>query len=708
MLQLAPNNILNVAGVGYIEGVPAQHAPSGWPLGILRRPDGDLIVADYKAHRLWRIDKEGILHTFAGDGVPGNRGDGEVAINARVNGPHDLAQDKDGNLYFSDLHNYCYRRIDYQTGILTRIAGTGDLGRGGTGQNSLKAEMDTTSGIAIDHQNNIYLSGEWDNNIRVIDNKTGNIGIVAGQEARHYYSEKGLSRPYSGRIKGTTFSWELGLGLGGYHGDGGPAIKAGFLHPEHLAFDSKGNLYICDNSNNRIRKIDFKTGFITTVFGTGDFASKGDGGSPTNASILSPDSLHIDQDDNLYVGEKYGFRIRKVDTKKNTVSTIAGTGIPGWGEENKHATSINCNSPESGIWADPDGTVLWSDSSGRVRKCDGQTGIVTTVLGGTHIGDNGLSSKAFLRGPSGIAISPQGQIYFADTWNQRIRRIDPITGTIETIAGNGSRSFGGDNGPATEASLGSPHDISVNSNGIVILADTRNGRVRSIGKDNVITTIAGTAFKADLGDGALSFAASLYHVQSVTHGPTDDIFIGDAIGKIRKIDANTNIISTIAGSGIQGYSGDGDIATKANIGSPSSIVVDDNNNVYFTDSAFHVIRKIDRHGIIHTIVGTGVAGFSADRTYATKAKIKEPRGLAISKTGQLYFSDSGNNTIRTVLSDGTIRTLAGNDCPGDDGGNFFTSQLKLNNPYGMCIFGQNTLLFCDNYNNRIRAVKISV
>ena len=704
ILQLSPNKVLDVAGVGYIEGTPAKHSPSGWPLGIVRRADGDLIVADYKAHRLWRIDKDGMLHTFAGDGIPGNSGDNELAINARINGPHDLAQDNDGNLYFSDLHNYCYRRIDYQTGILTRIAGTSDLGRGGTGENALKAEMDTTSGIAIDHQNNIYLSGEWDNNIRVIDNKTGNISIFAGQEARHYYSEKGLSRPYSGRIKGITFSWELGLGLGGYHGDGGSALKAGFLHPEHLAFDSKGNLYVCDNSNNRIRKINFKTGIITTIFGTGEFSSNGDGGHPNKASLLCPDSLYIDHNDNLYVGEKNGFRIRKVDLKKNTVSTLVGTGLPGWGEENKHATETNCNSPESGIWADPAGTVLWSDSSGRVRKRDGQTGIVATVLGGTHIGDNGPSSKAFLRGPSGIAICPQGQIYFADTWNQRIRKIDPVTATIETIAGNGSRSFGGDNGPAKEASLGSPHDISLNSKGIAIVADTRNGRIRSIDKDNVITTIAGTAFKADIGDGGLSFAASLYHVQSVTHGPTDDIYIGDAIGKIRKIDITNNIISTIGGSGIQGYSGDGEISTKAKIGCPSSIVVDNNNNVYFTDSAFHVIRKIDKDGIIHTLVGTGIPGFSVDRTLANKARIAEPRGLAVSKKGQLFFSDSGNNKIRTVLSDGTLATLVGNDHVKDNKGN----QLNLNNPCGMCIFEETTLLFCNNYNNQIGAVKISI
>ena len=241
-------------------------------------PDGDLVVADYKGNRLWRIDGEGILHTFAGDGVPGDYGDGGPAIDARVYGPHDLALDRHGNLYFSDLWNNCYRRIDHETGVITRIAGSGRMGRGGTGGPAVDAEIDTTSGIAIDDRGNIYLSGEWDNNIRRIDAGTGTIEVFAGQEARHYPSGEGTRRPYTGRLAGTTFSWETGLSLGGYHGDGGPARDAGFFHPEHVAFDSKGDLYVCDNSNNRIRKIDMKTGIVTTFLGDGRHSSQGDGG----------------------------------------------------------------------------------------------------------------------------------------------------------------------------------------------------------------------------------------------------------------------------------------------------------------------------------------------------------------------------------------------------------------------------------------------
>ena len=259
--SLEAGTIATIAGAGYRDGVPARDAGAGWPLGVVRRPDGDLIVNDYKAHRIWRIDGDGILHTFAGDGVPGDSGDGGPAIEARVYGPHDLTQDKDGHRYFSDLWNSTYRRIDYRTGVISRVAGSGRVGRGGDGGPALEAEVNTTSGVAVDEGGNIYISGEWDNNVRRIDAGTGN------------------SRPVRG-LAGTTFDWEPAPSLKGYHGDGGPAAEAAVHHPEHLAFDPQGDLYVCDNSNNRVRKIDMKTGVISTVLGNGLPSSAGDGARP--------------------------------------------------------------------------------------------------------------------------------------------------------------------------------------------------------------------------------------------------------------------------------------------------------------------------------------------------------------------------------------------------------------------------------------------
>ena len=404
LAEIEPGTIATIAGVGYRDGGQAAQTDAGWPMGVVRQPDGDLIVCDYLGNRLWRIDQDGVLHTFAGDGVPGDSGDGGPAIAARFNCPHDLTRDKHGNLYLSDLCNETIRRIDYETGIVSRVAGSGRVGRGGDGGLAVDCELDCTCGIAVDDNGNVYLSSEWTNNIRRIDAETGIIETVFGHSARHYPSESGESRPYSGQ----------GLSLGGYHGDGGPAAEAGFDHPEHLAIDSRGDLYVCDNSNDRIRKIDMQTGTITTVLGNGQRASNGDGGPAVEASTLMPDALCFDANDNLYVGEKYGFRVRKVDAATGIVTTLVGNGVPGFGDEGVPGTETVCNSCESGIWADPDGTVYWGDCSGRLRRCDGATGIVTTVLGGTSVHDGKAASDAFLAGPHGLAVGADGQIYFAD------------------------------------------------------------------------------------------------------------------------------------------------------------------------------------------------------------------------------------------------------------------------------------------------------
>ncbi len=700
---LPPNTLHTVAGFGYRTGIPAKEADAGWPMGVVRRPDGDLIVVDYHAHRLWRIDQAGILHAFAGDGFPGNSGDGGPALAARFFWPHDLTQDKQGNLYLSDLGNQTIRRIDAQTGMITRVAGSGKVGRGGDGGPAVDAEMDTTCGVAVDAQGNIYLSSEWANNIRRVDAQTGIIESFAGQNARHYPSEQGTSRPFSGP----------GLSLMGYHGDGGPASAAVFHHPEHLAFDVDcHNLYVCDNSNDRIRKIDMATGMITTVLGNGRRSSNGDGGPATAASTLMPDAICLDTQGNLYVGEKYGYRVRKVDAETGIVQTLVGNGVPAFGEEGLPGSQTHCNSVEAGIWADPDGTVFWGDCSGRLRRYDGATGIVTTVLGGTSVHDGEPATHGFLAGPNGLAVGGDGTIYVADIWSQRIRAIDP-TGVIRTVAGNGARAYGGDNGPATEAYLGNPHDVAVDSQGRVLIADTRNGRIRRVEKDGTLRCIAGTTLpwdagegRWDKGDGGPANAASFTHIEAVAVAPNDDIYVGDGVGRIRRIDAQTGIITTVAGIGSPGYSGDGGPATQAHIGTPSAIRFDTAGNFYFADKAYHVVRCVNRQGIISTLVGTGEAGFAPDGTPAQQARIRQPYGLTLASDGTLYFSDSANHCVRRVTAAGAIETVVGNPTPGNANDGEPAIGPGLHEPRGLCFYGTDILLISDHYNNRIRAVKV--
>ena len=219
-------------------------------------------------------------------------------------------------------------------------------------------------------------------------------------------------------------------------------------------------------------------------------------------------------------------------------------------------------------------------------------------------------------------------------------------------------------------------------------------------------TIAGTAFKADLGDGAPAVSASLYHVQAVAHGPEDDIYVGDAVGRIRRIDAVTGVITTVAGVGIQGRSGDGGPAVRARIGAPSAIRIARDGSLYFTDAACHVVRKVDAGGTISTIAGTGEPGFSPDGTNAREARIDQPWGLEVDRDGRVYFSDSLNNRVRTIEPDGTLRTVAGSAEAGDTGDGGGAARARLNEPHGICLYSQDVLLVSDYYNNRIRGIRL--
>ena len=702
--SMPKSSIATIAGAGYRVGVPAKEADIGWSSGVVRRPDGDLVFGDIRSHRIWRIDSDGILHNFVGDGVPGTSGDGGPAADARVYTPHDFFQDKNGNIFFVELGARgpdegpnTVRRIDYETGIVTKVVGSGRVGRGGEGLPALESEFDTTCGVAVDDEGNIFVCHKWDSKVTRVDADTGIVETIAGQPTRNYILEDGDHRPFTG----------AGHSFHGYHGDGGPAKEAALGFPEHLAFDSKGNLYICDNGNNRIRRVDMRTGIITTVFGTGASSSYGDGGPATEAATDTPDSIHIDQYDNVYVGEARGNRLRKIDGRTGIVTTIAGTGIPGWGEDGVSATESMTNAIEVGIWADQDGTVLYSDCSGRLRSIDPKTGIVTTVAGGTSIHDGGPATEAFVSNPRGLAVGPDDAVYIADMQSDRVRRVDAETGVITTVAGSGGRGFGGNGGPATEAYFLNPYDVTVDPEGRLLIADTLNAQVRRVEQDGTINALAGVGGDgSDRGDGGPAISASLTTAHSVGCQPDGRIYVGDMAGRLRVVDPGTGIIQTFAGTGQAGYSGDGGPATEARIGGPSSIAFDRGGNLYFADLTQHVVRKVDAAGTITTVAGTGEPGYSPDGTPAIEAKLFKPLGVAVTAEGAVYFSDSRNNRVRTIAADGTLLTVAGSCLAGDGGDGGPATEARLNEPHGLALYGDDVLLISDHYNNRIRAVKL--
>jgi sugar lactone lactonase YvrE len=680
--RMSPGHIATVAGTGWpVEGEAAL-VGVGWPMGVVRADSGDLIVVDYFGNRVWRVDGAGVLHTFAGDGVGGFGGDGGPAREARFHQPHDLWRDARGNLFLSDLGTFRIRRIDAETGVITTVAGCGRKGRGGDGGPALEAELDVASGVAADAEGNIYIADEYGNTVRRVDTR----GII------------------------TRFA---GIGIGGYNGDGIPAAEAALFHPEHLAFDSAGNLYICDNSNDRIRMVD-RHGVIHTIFGNpfmvqvdGQMArsSAGDGGPAREALILMPDSLFIDRDDNVYVGEKYGFRVRRVDAATRIVTTVVGTGVPGFGEDGEIGERSVINSCESGLWVDDDGTVYWDDCSGRLRRVDGRTRIVSTVLGGTTVGDGLRATSAFLRAPCGLHVGLDGTIYLADMWNHRVRAIDPETWTVRTVAGSGARAYGGDGGPAGEAHLANPYDVTGDSHGNVYIADSRRAHVRRVDAHGTIVSYVGTGFPWDAGDGGPAISARITQPLAVAIDPDGDLYVGDGIGRIRRVDRTTGRIHPFAGCGLRGYSGDGEAATRARMTQPHALAFGPDGSLYFADTGNHAIRRIDRNGTITTVVGGGEPGASPDGTHARVARLRAPRGVALHRDGSLFVSDTENHRVLAVRRDGTIVTVAGTG-EGGEGADGPARACRLNRPMNLAFFGPGCLLVSDHNNNRIRGLKL--
>ena len=286
------------------------------------------------------------------------------------------------------------------------------------------------------------------------------------------------------------------------------------------------------------------------------------------------------------------------------------------------------------------------------------SGAFTTVAG-TGVqgfsGDGAAAINAELNTPQGIAVGPDGTVYIADTGNQRIRSIS--AGQIATIAGTGVSGFSGDNGPAVAAALSTPTALAIDAQGDLLLCDTANQRVRSISA-GVITTIAGTGVQGFSGDGSAATTAELDSPAGVALANNGTIYIADSHNhRLRAITAN-GFIQTIAGTGVPGYSGDGNQAIAAQLSLPRGIGIDAAGNILFADADNQRIRSIDPQGIITTLAGTGVQGFSPDETSATAAALNTPRSVVVSGFGSLVFSDTPNQLVREVAANGELYTVA--------------------------------------------------
>ena len=426
--------------------------------------------------------------------------------------------------------------------------------------------------------------------------------------------------------------------------------------------DSTGNIYIADTNNHRIRKVDTATGIITTAVGNGNQGFSGDGSPATAAELYSPQSVAVDGAGNIYITDYNNLRIRKVDAATGIITTAAGAGI---GQDDIPATQARLATPE-GVAVDGAGNLYIADVFNyRIRKVDASTGIITTAAGNEiqgFSGDGGPATQASLNYPKSVDVDGVGNLYIADTWNHRIRKVNAQTGVITTVAGTGAQGFAGDGGTATGAQLAAPWGVAADGARNLYIADTNNNRIRKVdASTGIITTVAGNRNQGFSGDGGPATAAELYLPQGVAVDSAGNLYIADTSNhRVRKVDTAAGIITTIAGNENRGFSDDGGPATSAQFNRPHSVAADSAGNIYIADAFNARIRKIDAAtGIITTIVGNGIYGFSGDGGPATSAQFYLPLNVAVDSAGNIYIADSYNGRIRRLTPPPRHRISAG-------------------------------------------------
>jgi sugar lactone lactonase YvrE len=424
--------------------------------------------------------------------------------------------------------------------------------------------------------------------------------------------------------------------------DNGPATKSAVGFPSNVAVDGQGNFFISDLDHDVVRKID-SNGIITTVAGNGIAGFSGDGGPATEAHLNFPLGLAVDKNGNLYLADVANNRIRKVDSN-GIITTFAGNGSVGLSGDGGPAASaslalidqnIGLGSPY--LATDTEGNLFITDSFNyRIRKVDTQ-GVIKTFAGSTSgfSGDGGPAINAQFSFLTGITVDGTGNIFISDGGNGRIRKVD-TNGNISTIAGIGLSSFLGDGGPAVNAALNSPSGLAIDSNGNLLIADATNERIRRVDSRGIINTVAGNGTQGFGGDGGPAIDAALFSPGDVAADSLGNFFIADGHNdRIRKVDGS-DTITTVAGTGLPNFSGDGGPAIKALLDQPAGVAADSAGNVFISDTNNYRLRKIDSSGNISTLVAGQNHEFISNFI---------PLGLSLDSGGNIFVSEISENVL---------------------------------------------------------------
>jgi sugar lactone lactonase YvrE len=598
-------------------GIISTLAGGSGPSGVAVDRAENVYIAFSGNNLILKVSPTGTVSTIAGTATSGYNGDGIPATSAKLNYPADVAVDTAGNIYIADEDNYRVRKVN-PSGIISTVAGNGVYGFSGMGGPAPASSISHPYRVALDKTGNLYI---------------GDVGTY------HIYKVGTAD----------TITSFMGTGAYGFTGDGGPATAAQMSYADGLVTDTVGNLYVSDRNNCRIRVVNAATGIVNTMYGTGIGGYSGDGSPAATTELNTPQGLAFDSLGNLFICDYYSNRVREVNTS-GIISTFAGqSGLFGEGYPAVNAELgfiIN-------LTIDAAGNIYLADiDNHRIRMINAATGAITTMAGcgisgqqDNFSGDGGPATAAHLYFPNTMAFDRAGNMYICDQSNERIRMVS-ASGIISTFAGNGTAGFV-DNVPATDAEFGNPTGVVVDKAGNVYISDNNNHCIRKVdASTGIITTVAGNGFAGYSGDGGPATNAELNHPYDVAVDGQGNLYISDGDNYcIRMVDTMGNI-STVAGNGTLGFSGDGGPAVDAQMRALWGIKVDSAGDIIIADDDNQRIRLVHTNGIITTIAGNGTAGFSGDGGPALDAGLAYPKGVAFDLAGNLYIADNNNRRIR--------------------------------------------------------------
>lgn len=622
---------------------------------------GNIYLADDFGNRIRMYNATThVITTVAGDqGQYGYNGEGIKATMAAMGFPRSvIVFDSAGDFYYTDDGSNRIRAV--VGGIVNTVIGNGTGGYTGDGGPGTSAEINQPTGLALDASGNLYFSDTGNQVIRMWNPSTQIVITVAGN------------------------------GTAGFGGDGGLPTAAMLDSPRGIGFDSQGNFYIADTLNSRIRivtGIGTSGALINTIAGNGSSGFSGDGGPATSAAINFPRGVVV-SNGILYISNAGHSRVRSVNLTNQVISTYAGTGY-GYDGETDPPLSARFET-STGMMVDSSGDLLVIDAGqSRIRRVTPSA--VPTILGG-YKGDNGKGVDACLNGPENMSFDAAGTYYVVEANGNHVRKVGS-KGTITTIADNsGVFGYTGDGGGAGTATLAVPMGVAADKSGNVYIADSFNYVIRKVNSKNVISTF----------DNDVTFA----NLVSLTTDAQGNLYSVDQGACVVREITPQGVSSIIAGllNGC-GYNGDGIPATTAQLSQPYGIALDGSGNIYIGDAGNNRVRVISTSGTISTIAGTGVCGFSGDSGPATSATLCAPSGVAVDPLGRVFIADYNNNRVRVIDTTGTIYTYLGSGLFGYNGEGRRGPFANLGGPISVQIGPGNVLYYVDDLQYRVRKVE---